>query len=147
MKSNQVIDMLNQNVADLHILYVKLHNYHWNVEGRQFFEIHKVTEEYYNYIAELYDAVAERVLQLGAKPPVTVKEYLELAQLSEEKANRFGSKEIIEGLYNDFTYLLNSYRSILTAAEENGDVVTADMASDTIGWLEKALWMLKATQK
>lgn len=147
MKSNQVIDMLNQNVADLHILYVKLHNYHWNVEGRQFFEIHKVTEEYYNHIAELYDAFAERVLQLGGKPPVTVKEYLELAQLSEENANRFGSNEIIDGLFNDFTYLLNSYRSILAVAEENGDVVTADMVSDTIGWLEKTLWMLKATQK
>lgn len=46
MKNNQLIDKLNQNVADLHLIYVKLHNYHWNVKGLQFFQIHNATEGY-----------------------------------------------------------------------------------------------------
>ena len=145
MKSNQLIDMLNQNIADLHILYVKLHNYHWNVQGAQFFQIHKATEEYYEYVAELYDAVAERVLQLGAKPLATVKEYADQAHLKEESRNRFSAVEVLQALHSDFSYLLTRQRSILRIAEEQGDVTTADMVTAVIGWLEKVLWMLKAS--
>lgn len=144
MKKN-FIKQLNQNIADLHILYVKLHNYHWNVKGMQFYPIHNMTEEYYEYVAELYDTIAERVLQLGAKPLSSVKEYLELAQIQEKTAKEFSAQEVLAAIIEDFNYLLTAYREILELAEAMQDVSSANIISDTIQWLEKALWILKAS--
>ncbi len=144
---NNLINKLNQNIADLHILYVKLHNYHWNVKGMQFFPIHNMTEEYYDYVAELYDTLAERVLQLEAKPLSTVKEYLETANIKEEPATDFSAEQVLAGIIADFEYLLSAYQELLSIAEEQRDVSTANIISDTIQWLEKALWMLKASSK
>ena len=144
---NKIISKLNQNIADLHILYVKLHNYHWNVKGMQFLPIHNMTEEYYEYVAELYDTIAERVLQLNAKPLSSVKEYLELAQIQEEAAREFSAEEVLSGIMADFKYLLSAYKEILNTAEEMQDAATANIASDNIQWLEKTLWILKASSK
>ena len=71
MDSNQLVELLNKNLANMQVLYVKLHNYHWNVKGINFKPIHEMTEAYYNYFAEQYDEVAERIVQLGGKPLVT----------------------------------------------------------------------------
>ena len=142
-----MINQLNQNVADLNILYVKLHNYHWNIKGMQFMPIHKITEEFYNYIAELYDTIAERILQLDDKPFSSIKDYLEHAQIQEESANDFSAEQVFSGIISDFSYLLGEYKEILNLAESENDVSTANLASDSIQWLEKALWMLKASQE
>ncbi len=144
---NNLINHLNQNIADLQILYVKLHNYHWNVKGMQFFPIHNMTEEYYEYVAELYDTIAERVLQLGAKPLSSVKEYIKRAQIQEEDNNAFSAEEVLSGVIADFKYLLSAYSEMLSLAEAMQDSATANIASDTIQWLEKALWMLKASSQ
>ncbi|MBN2426344.1 MAG: DNA starvation/stationary phase protection protein [Calditrichaceae bacterium] len=147
MASKKLVDKLNQNIADLHVLYVKLHNYHWNIKGSQFFQLHNTTEEYYEYIAELYDTVAERVLQLGSKPLATVKDYVQKAKITEETKTNFSSDDVITGIIKDFGYLLNHSKEILKLAEEQEDTGTADMVTGTISWLEKALWMLNSSKK
>ena len=76
MKNDKLVNQLNQNLADVQVLYVKLHNYHWNVKGAHFFGIHNVTEGYYDYFAKQYDDIAEWILQIGSKPLTTMKEYL-----------------------------------------------------------------------
>ena len=143
----KLISLLNQNIADLHVLYVKLHNYHWNIQGMQFMPIHNMTEEYYNYIAELYDALAERILQLGEKPISSVKAYLGRAQIQEESANDFSADQVFSGIVADFNYLLGEYKAALKMAEEANDVSTANIVSETIQWFEKNLWILKASSK
>ncbi len=143
--NTSIIQKLNQNLADLHILYVKLHNYHWNIQGPQFFTIHKATEEFYEHIAELYDEVAERILQLGAKPLATAKGYVENAQLKEEQPESFAAHEVANGLIHDFAHLRGEYNAILELAENNGDVATANLVSEQIQWLEKSVWMLKSS--
>ncbi len=144
--STGVIDKLNRTVANLHLLYVKLHNYHWNVKGEQFFNIHRVTEEYYNYVAEQYDELAERILQLGGKPFSTVKEYLEHASIRDEVKTHFTAREVLEGLENDFRQLLGDFQEISRLAGEAGDVPTANIADENIQWLEKVLWMIAASR-
>lgn len=144
--SKGVVNKLNQTVANLHVLYVKLHNYHWNVKGEQFFNIHKVTEDYYNYVAEQYDELAERILQLGGKPYSTVKEYLENATIRDEEKKYFTAREVLEGLENDFRQLLGDFQEISRLAGEAGDVPTANIADENIQWLEKVLWMISATR-
>ncbi len=146
MSKQTLIDKLNKNVANLQLLYVKLHNYHWNVKGAQFFGIHQVTEQYYEHITDQYDAVAERILQLGAKPLSTMKEYLEVASLKEESGNSFGPGYILEHLIADFEILKNDFKEISDLANQLNDQSTAALADENVAWLEKSIWMLTASK-
>lgn len=141
---NAITEQLNKNVANLQVLYVKLHNYHWNVKGPQFFSIHNATEEYYNYISEQYDALAERVLQLGDKPLTTMKEYLKTASLQENERKQFSAQEVIENVLADFQLMLGEFEQLSRLASENGDTTTTSLADGNVEWLEKTIWMLKA---
>lgn len=147
MSKENVIKLLNQGVADFHVFGIKLHNYHWNVKGMQFFSIHELTENYYDYFFALFDDYAERVLQLEAKPPATVKEYLEQSTISEEPGNDFTPDQVVKGVQADFEQLLASARALSEAAGECNDIPTQNMADDHIQWLEKAIWMLRSSQK
>lgn len=147
MKTSQQIESLNKLLADVHLVYVKLHNYHWNIKGKHFFGVHKTTQEYYEYFTELYDDLAERILQLGGKPLVTVKDYLATASLKEEAKTDFLVEDVVKGTVADFESLLEGFRGLLSASQENQDAGTEAMSADVIKWLEKAIWMLKATSE
>jgi len=142
----QLTQLMNRNLANLQVLYVKLHNYHWNVKGKQFFAIHEATEGYYNHVAEQYDAIAERLLQLNEKPLVTMKDYLSVATISESTENDFTPEQVIDHLLADFSALLKDYKEIAEAADSIGDRTTANMADENIEWLEKVIWMLNASK-
>ncbi len=144
MGENKLIAQLNKNLSDVQVLYVKLHNYHWNIQGPQFFEIHRVTEEYYNFFALQYDDIAERILQLGGKPFNTMKQYLENSQIKEEEKDSFTTEDVVNGLIKDFEYLANELRHTSDLAGIEKDNTTVNMADDFVQWLEKAIWMLKS---
>ncbi|WP_456407756.1 Dps family protein [Caldithrix abyssi] len=146
MNQEQLIGNLQRTLSNLQVLYVKLHNYHWNVKGKQFFGLHELTEGYYNYMTEQYDAIAERILQLGKKPLVTMKDYLEKATLDESAKTDFTAEEVIDGLLADFDVLLKDFKEISSAAAELNDTTTANLADGNVEWLEKAIWMLKASK-
>lgn len=145
MKSDKLIGLLNKNLANLQILYVKLHNYHWNVKGMNFKSVHEMTESYYNYFAEQYDEIAERIVQLGGKPLTTLNDYLKNASLKEETKNDFEVKYALSSLLSDFELLNNDFKEISKVADENVDVSTANTADDNVAWLEKQIWMIKAS--
>ncbi len=144
MKREKIIKQLNQNLADVQVIYVKLHNFHWNVKGQHFFGIHNITEEYYDYFAKQYDDIAERILQIGSKPLTTMKSYLEISKVKEVEKNNFSASEIIKFITKDFNYLLKEFKKTSELAENNGDVTTQALADENIAWLEKSIWMLKA---
>ena len=143
--NEKLFNSLNKNIADIHILYVKLHNYHWNVKGPQFYNLHKMTEEFYDHFAVVYDDVAERVLQLGGKPPASVKGYLDNAEIKEEIGDSFNANQVVNGVIHDFGILRKNFGDILEHAEKENDVATANIASDEVQWLEKSIWLLKST--
>ncbi len=145
MSKENLINTLNSNLADIAVLYVKLHNYHWNVKGPQFFEVHKVTESYYEYFAEKYDELAERILQLGSKPFSSMKEYLENATIKEETGNDFSTGEVLKSVLSDFNYLVKKLRNTSDVASIEKDNTTVNMIDDIVQWLEKNIWMLNAT--
>ncbi|MBN1302144.1 MAG: DNA starvation/stationary phase protection protein [Melioribacteraceae bacterium] len=145
MKNHKLIGLLNNNIANLQVLYVKLHNYHWNVKGINFMSVHELTEKYYDYFAEQYDEVAERVVQLGAKPLSSLQEYLKNARIQEEKGNVFDSKTVIESVLADFEMLNKDYKEIAQTAGEIDDAPTSALAEGNIAWLEKQIWMLKVS--
>lgn len=136
---------LNKILADVHVLNVKLHNYHWNVSGMQFHAIHNATEAYYDYFFAQYDDIAERILQIGDKPVSTVKGYLALATISEDEGTSFDAVYVLENILADFTALLASCKGAFALAEEGSDTGTQDLTSGMVAWLEKEIWILKSS--
>lgn len=139
---SKTIEILKQLQADAQALYVKLHNYHWNIKGMDFFPIHNSTEEIYNNMSTLYDDTAERILQLGGKPYLTLSEIVSATKIKEETKDTFKSKEIIEAIISEYTYLLESFKSLSEAAGTEGDKTTEAFADENVASLEKELWML-----
>lgn len=142
---NTTITLLNQIQADAHALYVKLHNYHWNVKGMYFYAIHNKTEELYDKMSELYDATAERAIQLGGKAVLTAGALAELTAIEEEKGESFDARTVLESIIKDLGYLKAKFQELATAADNQGDSTTVALAEGEIAELEKEIWMLNAS--
>ncbi len=144
MVHKSIIDALNHDLANLHVFWVKLHNYHWNIRGLQFFTLHAKTEEYYDYIGGFYDDVAERILQLGARPLASLAKYLQTTSLAEEDSRAFSAEELLQGVKAGFEVLLTDAKSIHGLADKNGDIGTATLYEDHIAKLGAIIWMLES---
>ncbi|EFC33359.1 DNA starvation/stationary phase protection protein [Campylobacter jejuni] len=140
-----VIKQLLQMQADAHHLWVKFHNYHWNVKGLQFFSIHEYTEKAYEEMAELFDSCAERVLQLGDKAITCQKVLMENAKSPKVEKDCFTPLEVVELIKQDYEYLLAEFKKLNEVAEKENDTTTADFAQENIAKYEKSLWMIGAT--
>ncbi|KAA6225910.1 MULTISPECIES: Dps family protein [unclassified Campylobacter] len=139
-----VTQQLNQLQADAHHLWIKFHNYHWNVKGLQFYSIHEYTEKAYEEMAELFDDCAERVLQLGQKAIVCGKALLETAKSPKVETDCFTAVDVMGYLKKDYEYLLGEFKKLNEVSEKEGDTTTAAFAQDNIAKYEKALWMLNS---
>jgi starvation-inducible DNA-binding protein len=140
----EIADGLNIYLANLHVLYTKLHNYHWNIEGSSFFQLHGKLEELYDNTAEEIDQVAERILQLGFRPSATMKEYLEIAQLNEAESKRYNSEEVCKSLLEDFSFLAQELRKGAQSAGKHNDDVTVGMAVEYLTKIEKNIWLINS---
>ncbi|WP_299546181.1 DNA starvation/stationary phase protection protein [uncultured Helicobacter sp.] len=141
---SKVIQSLKQIQADSAVFYIKLHNYHWNIKGLDFHPVHSALEEMYNEIAEQMDSVAERVLQLGEKPFVTLKDMLAASKIQEDSATSFDSKTILTKILPDYEYFLKAFKELSDLAGEANDKASVALADEKVASLEKAIWMLKA---
>lgn len=135
---------LNNYLANQMLMYIKLHNLHWYVEGKGFFNLHAKFEELYDQTAEIIDVVAERILALGDKPIASLKAALEIGAVKELEAKTISSDDAVKALKTDVEYWIKDTKEIVTLAEEVEDVVTADIFTGYLGEYQKLLWMLKA---
>ncbi|WP_141733518.1 Dps family protein [Oligoflexus tunisiensis] len=138
----QVSDSLQLLQADALVMFTKVHNYHWNVRGPQFYGVHARTEEIYEQFATIYDDVAERMLQLGATPLLTLKDILAKARVKEETETRFSPEQVVQSLVKDFEHFLKEFRNLESIARD--DSTTTAYAQEKIAGFEKQIWMLKA---
>lgn len=143
---NKVIELLRQLQADSLVLFVKTHNFHWNVRGSDFYQVHSATEEIYEKFASMFDDLAERIVQLGEKPIVTLQEALQHSKIKEESKTNFYSKEIFSAIIKDYEYLLENFVALSNLADESKDKTTVAYADEQVAKLQKSLWMLRATQ-
>ena len=118
--------LMNEQVANLIVFYVKLHNYHWFVKGNQFYRLHELLDDMYVEITNVYDEVAERMLMLEMKPVATIKESLALATIK-EATGKETTVEMVENVLSDYRYLDERFKAVLDAAEAIEDDVTADL--------------------
>lgn len=133
--------LLNQQVGNLIVLYVKLHNYHWYVSGCHFYGLHAKFEELYDETTELYDEVAEIMLMEGLKPVATLKDSLAVATIK-EATNKESKSDMVQSLLADYKQLKAETLSALEVAEAEGNVVVADLLTSLSVKYSKHIWML-----
>ena len=139
----QVTEILDAQVANFSVLFMKLHHYHWYVKGENFFTLHVKFEELYTEAALHLDVIAERMLSLGKLPTATLKEQLALSSIKEASGEE-SSQEMVKALADDFDTVCNELTEGITAAEDKDDQPTADMFIAIRTSLEKHRWMLEA---
>lgn len=145
-ENKQLVQFLNQLLSNYFVMYVKLHRYHWFVQGRNFFTLHEKFEQLYEMFAEDLDEIAERILAINGKPLATMVKYLKETTLTEANADDKES-EIVSQLVHDFQQIVKEIKEEgLSLAEENEDEPSADLLIGLQGKLEKEIWMLKSYQ-
>jgi starvation-inducible DNA-binding protein len=140
---NQLFDIINKQIANWSVLFIKLHNYHWYVKGNQFFTLHTKFEEFYNEASLHIDELAERLLAIGGQPVATMKDCLAMASVQEANGNET-AEEMVQSISSDFSLLVGQLKEGMSIAEQANDEITGDMLLAIHSSLEKHVWMLKA---
>lgn len=142
-RAKAVSDQLNQLLANYHVYYQNLRNFHWNVTGPHFFNLHIQFEEMYNDAIEKIDGIAERVRTLRNRPMSNFSEYLEISDVK-EAGNIEDPGKMVSTLLENHSVLINHLREAIQVAENNNDEGTSDFLATSLGDLEKVSWMLDA---
>lgn len=145
-KASILSDKLNALLADYQMFYQNLRGLHWNIKGKEFFELHLKFEELYDDAVIKVDEIAERILTLEGEPLHTFSDYLKVSEIKEEKGVTNG-REGVEVIVKNFSVLILREREILKLAGEAEDEGTDSLMSDYITQTEKTLWMLNAYLK
>lgn len=135
---------LNQNLADLNIFYVKLHQFHWLVQGKGFFTLHAQFEKTYEFVHDAFDEIAERIVGLEGKPVTTTKEYLELAKIKELEKPEYCGNKLVGLMVEDLKHLAKTLKETINVSDNLSDVVTSDMLTTIVAEIEKQIWMYRA---
>jgi len=143
-----VVEILSYLLADEHVLYIKLRNYHWNVEGMQFQPLHSLFEEQYTSLAEVIDDVAERIRSLGAYSPGSMHDFEELARLQETSHLSGNAKKMLENILADHEMIIQVLRqNVEETIEEHKDAGTSDFLTGLMEMHEKMAWMVRSHLK
>jgi len=142
-QEKQVIDALSNLLADSYTLYLKTHNYHWNVSGPMFTTLHTLFETQYTELALAVDEIAERIRSIGAPAPGSYAQFSELTKLK-EAVGVPPAIEMVEQLVHDQVLLTQAARKVVAASERAGDQASADLGVRRIQTHEKNAWMLRS---
>ncbi|CAM4057502.1 Dps family protein [Pseudoalteromonas byunsanensis] len=142
-KSQSLVTSLNTLLSSYQIQYMNARGFHWNIKGRNFFELHLKFEEIYNLLLEKVDEIAERILTIEGKPLHAFSDYLESSKIAEAK-NISDGADALNNLLSGYKVLIAMQRDILEQAGDAQDEGTAALMSDYIKEQEKLVWMLKA---
>lgn len=139
----KIVESLSTVLADAYMLYLKTHNFHWNVTGPLFSSLHVLFEEQYTEQWNALDEIAERIRALGHFAPATYKRYAELSSIKEEP-EVLSSKEMLRQLVDGNEILIRTLRTSVKVADELDDFPTADMLTTRMEVHEKNAWMLRS---
>lgn len=142
-KSNKLVEDLNTLLANFQLYYQNLRGLHWNIKGRNFFELHTKFEELYTDSQLKIDLIAERVLTLQGEPLHTFEDYIKVGAVPVGKSIS-KDEEAITLIVSSLTELLKIERDILDTSDDANDEGTNSMMSDFIAEQEKTVWMLNA---
>lgn len=135
---------LNKVLADEFILYAKTRNYHWNVEGSNFMEMHKFYESQFEQLDEIIDNVAERIRQLGHYAEARLKDYLELAHIEEQEYTNEQNQQLKNLLEDHESIIMNLRKLINLFTDKHKDAGTADFVTGLMEQHEKMAWFIRS---
>lgn len=142
-KAKHTSKELNVLLADYHLYYQKLRNYHWNIVGRSFFDLHVKFEEMYDDAIVKIDDIAERILTLRFQPTSNYSDYLKISNLKETKSE-LSDIEMVNNLIEDHGNILSQMSKVVATAGDCEDEGTIDLIGAYIRELETTTWMLDA---
>ena len=137
---------LSRLLADTYVLYLKTHNFHWNVEGPMFQTLHQMFMEQYTEAWNAIDLVAERIRSLGHYAPGTYAEYLKLARVKETPGQP-RAEQMVRLLIEGQEAVVKTAREVLPVAEKADDQPTLDLLTQRMQVHEKNAWMLRSLLK
>ena len=140
---NAISDGLGRVLADTYTLYLKTHNYHWNVTGPQFRALHLMFEEQYRELWAATDELAERIRALGYYAPGTYAEYAKLTSIQEDNGVP-SADQMVANLVKGHETVVKTARDLFQLADEAKDEVTADLMVQRMNASEKTAWMLRS---
>ena len=135
---------MNKVLADEFVLYAKTRNYHWNVEGDNFMEMHKFYEGQYEQLDEIMDDVAERIRTIGHYAEARLKDYTKLSHLEEQEYTNKQNEQLRNLLSDHETIIQNLRKLITTFADEHKDIGTSDFVTGLMKEHEKMAWFIRA---
>jgi len=139
----QIAEGLSRLLADTYTLYLKTHNFHWNVTGPMFNSLHLMFETQYTELAIAVDEIAERIRALGVAAPGSYAKFSELTVLEEETGTP-RAEEMIQQLVKDQEAVVRTARSVIPLAEKANDEPSADLLTQRMQVHEKTAWMLRS---
>ena len=142
--SEQIVALLNQQLADTFDLYSQTKQAHWNVKGMQFFQLHELFDKLAGETLVYVDDIAERVTTLGGTALGTARMASAASRLPEYPTKVVGSQESVEALVERYAALAASTREAIDVSDELGDADTADLFTGVSRGLDKSLWFLEA---
>jgi starvation-inducible DNA-binding protein len=138
-----IVDGLSRLLADTYTLYLKTHNFHWNVTGPQFRTLHLMFEEQYNEIWQATDVIAERIRSLGHYAPATYRDYAKLTSIKEPDGIP-PATDMIRQLVEGHETVTRTAREIFPTVEKASDEASADLLTQRMQVHEKTAWMLRS---
>lgn len=139
----QIAQGLSRLLADSYTLYLKTHNFHWNVTGPMFRTLHLMFEEQYNELWTATDAIAERIRSLGSPAPGTYSAFQKLSSIKETDGVPHAN-DMIKHLVEGHEAVIRTAREVFPIAEKGGDQSTMDMLTQRLEVHEKTAWMLRS---
>lgn len=142
----KIVKGLSKLLADSYILYVKTHNFHWNVEGPMFNTLHQMFMDQYTELWNSLDLIAERIRSLGSYAPGSYKKFVDLSSIEEAK-DGLNAKQMIKELLEGHEAVAKTARSVFPDAESGSDEATLDLLTQRLQVHEKTAWMLRSLLK
>ena len=137
----------NRYLANIGVMYVKLHNLHWNVVGLQFKAIHEFLETIYDFMGEALDAVAEFIRMENECPLATITDYLDVATIVEIESMEYKGEEVLKMLLEDI-YILRTQANYLRNYTDKVDkFILGNMLEEHITYYEKVIWFVNSMLK
>lgn len=145
-QNKNTVNQLNKLLADYQLYYQNLRNFHWNIKGENFFDLHQKFEDLYHDAREKIDEIAERILTLQQRPLSTLSDYLTVGDVKE--AGKIShDHEMVKLVLENHRIIIQDMRQVMKAADEVTDEGTLDMIGGFLSNLEKKSWMLDAWVK
>lgn len=141
---SKITDILEQQLADEHVLYIKLRNYHWNVRGMYFQPLHALFQEQYTQLEEQIDDIAERIRSLGAYASGSMRAFIDRSKLSETNHMNGDAAAMLNALLSDHESIIRQLREGVEVVTNVGDAGTADFLTALMEIHEKMAWMIRA---